>query len=151
VPFAEAQKKLREASGDGRLAVVLYRRMMLRIAERIARASEAQALVTGEALAQVASQTLENLSTIGEVAKLPILRPCLGHDKLDTIAIAKRIDTYETSIQPYDDACALFVPEHPETRARLESVRTCEARLDVEALADECTAATEKVAIQPGG
>src|SRR5439155_23167865 len=82
VPFTDAQKALRD-TGDGRLAVVLYRRMMMRVAERIARASGAQALVTGEALAQVASPTLENLTAIGDAATLPILRPCLGHDKLD--------------------------------------------------------------------
>jgi tRNA uracil 4-sulfurtransferase len=91
VPFTDAQRALRDASGDGRLAVVLYRRMMLRVAERIARAAGAKALVTGEALAQVASQTLENIATIGEATTLPVLRPCLGHDNLDTIAIAVRL------------------------------------------------------------
>ena len=99
VPFTEAQKALRD-SGDGRLAVVLYRRMMMRVAERIARERGAKALVTGEALAQVASQTLENLAVIGSVVTLPILRPLIAHDKLDTIAVAQRIGTYELSIAP---------------------------------------------------
>jgi tRNA uracil 4-sulfurtransferase len=144
VPFTDAQKALRD-TGDGRLAVVLYRRMMLRVAERIARAAKAQALVTGEALAQVASQTLENLTAIGAAATLPILRPCLGHDKLDTIAIAERIGTYETSILPYDDCCSLFVPDHPATRARLDDVLALEAKVDVAAIVDACTAGVENV------
>jgi thiamine biosynthesis protein ThiI len=145
VHFTDVQKALREASGDGRLAVVLYRRMMMRIAERLARSSGARALVTGEALAQVASQTLENLAVIGDSVRIPILRPCLAHDKQETIAIARRIGTYETSIQPYDDCCSLFVPEHPETRAKLDDVRACESRLDVEALADACARSVETI------
>jgi thiamine biosynthesis protein ThiI len=149
VPFTDAQKALRDASGDGRLAVVLYRRMMLRIAERVARAEKARALVTGEALAQVASQTLENLSVIGDATRVPILRPCLGHDKQETIAIARRIDTYETSILPYDDCCSLFVPDHPSTHARLEDVQACEARLDVDAIADACAAGVERIRCTP--
>ena len=84
VPFTDVQKALRDASGDGRLAVVLYRRMMMRIAERIAQKAGAKALATGEALAQVASQTLENLGVIGASTTMPVLRPCLGHDKLET-------------------------------------------------------------------
>jgi thiamine biosynthesis protein ThiI len=140
VPFTDAQKRLRDANADGKLAVVLYRRMMMRIAERIARASGAKALATGEALAQVASQTLENLAVIGAATTLPILRPCLGHDKQETITIARRIGTYETSIEPYDDCCSLFVPEHPATRASAEVVAAIEATLDVEAIADDCAA-----------
>src|SRR5581483_11596059 len=105
VHFTDAQKALREASGDGRLAVVLYRRMMMRVAERLARQKGARALVTGEALAQVASQTLDNLAVINAAAGLPVLRPCLAHDKQETITIARRIGTYETSIEPYDDCC----------------------------------------------
>lgn len=136
VHFTDAQKALREASGDGRLAVILYRRMMMRVAERIARAASAEALVTGEALAQVASQTLTNMTVIEEASSLPILRPCLAHDKQETIALARRIDTYETSILPYDDCCSLFVPEHPATHAKLEAVRDAEQRVDVVQMAD---------------
>lgn len=145
VDFTTTQKQLRDASGDGRLAVVLYRRMMLRVADRLARAAGAQALVTGEALAQVASQTLENMTVIGEASTLAILRPCLAHDKQETIAIARRIGTYETSILPYDDCCSLFTPEHPETRAKRDKVLECEARLDVAALADACAQATQTI------
>jgi len=149
VHFTAAQKALRDADPEGRLAVVLYRRMMVRIAERIARDGRAQALVTGEALAQVASQTLTNLTTIAQAAGLEILRPCLGHDKLETIAFARKIGTYETSIEPYDDCCSLFVPEHPETRASLEAVQSIESRLDLDALAAGCE--IEKLTIPPGG
>jgi thiamine biosynthesis protein ThiI len=149
VNFTEVQKKLRDASGDGRLAVVLYRRMMMRIAERLARSAGARALVTGEALAQVASQTLENLAAIEEAVDIPILRPCLAHDKQETIALARRIGTYETSILPYDDCCSLFVPEHPETRAKMDDVHACEARLDVKTLADECARSVDVVHCRP--
>lgn len=149
VSFTDAQKQLRDASGDGRLAVVLYRRMMVRVAERLARASGAKALVTGEALAQVASQTLDNLTTIAEATRMPILRPCLAHDKQETIALARRIGTFEISTLPYDDCCSLFVPEHPETRARLEPVRACEAKLDIDALADACAATAETIRCAP--
>jgi thiamine biosynthesis protein ThiI len=145
VHFTDVQKALRDASGDGRLAVVLYRRMMMRIAERLARSGGARALVTGEALAQVASQTLENMAVIGDSVRIPILRPCLAHDKQETIALARRIDTYETSIQPYDDCCSLFVPDHPETRAKIDDVNACESKLDIEALADVCATSVETI------
>jgi thiamine biosynthesis protein ThiI len=145
VPFTDAQKQLRDADRDGRLAVVLYRRMMLRVAERIARQAGAKALATGEALAQVASQTLDNLALIGAATQMPVLRPCLGHDKLETIALAKRIGSYETSIEPYDDCCSLFVPEHPETKAKREAVEAIERRLDIAAIADDCAARVVEV------
>jgi thiamine biosynthesis protein ThiI len=119
--------------------------MMVRVAERIAHKAGAKALATGEALAHVASQTLENLTVIGAATAMPILRPCLGHDKQETIAIARRIGTYETSIEPYDDCCSLFVPEHPQTRARLEIVEAIERRLDVAALADDCAARAKEI------
>ena len=115
----------------------------------IAHAAGAKALATGEALAQVASQTLENLGVIGAATRMPILRPCLGHDKQETIALARRIGTYETSIEPYDDCCSLFVPEHPETKAKLSFVENLESRLNVTAMADECAAAAKKVICEP--
>jgi len=145
VPFTAAQKALRDADPSGRLAVVLYRRMMMRVASQLARDTGALALVTGEALGQVASQTLENLTVIGEAASLPVLRPCLGHDKQETIALARRIGTYDTSILPYDDCCSLFVPDHPQTRARPPAVHEAEARVDLVALAAACVAGVETV------
>ena len=144
VHFTDAQKALREA-GDARLAVVLYRRMMLRVAERIARQRGAQALVTGDALGQVASQTLTNLATIGAATTLPVLRPLIAHDKLDTIRIARRIGTYDLSIAPYEDCCQLFLPAHPETRAKLGDVEAAEAKVDLPRLVEECVAKTETI------
>ncbi len=116
------------------LGVVLQRRMMHRIAERLAERKGARALVTGENLGQVASQTLENLCRLDEVVSMPILRPLITFDKAETIELARRIGTYETSILPYSDCCALFVPSHPQTHASREGVERAEASLDVEAL-----------------
>ncbi len=142
VHFTEAQKALREA-GPAELAVVLYRRMMMRVATLIARRAGAGALCTGENLAQVASQTLENLAVIEEAAGMMVLRPLLTNDKLETVALAQRIGTYEVSIQPYEDCCSLFVPAHPATRAKLEDVHAAEARLEVAALAEAMAAGAE--------
>ena len=102
---------------------------MMRIAERIARQHRAQALVTGEAVGQVASQTLENLSTIGSVATLPVLRPLVGMDKEEITAEAQRLGTYPVSIIPDQDCCTLFTPRHPATRARPSDVEAAEAAL----------------------
>ncbi len=144
VPFAAVQAELRDHA-PGRMLVVLYRRMMMRIATKLAVRSGAQALVTGESLGQVASQTLENLSVIEDASGLPILRPLLAFDKLDGILLAKQIGTYKTSILPYEDCCSLFVPPHPETAARLDPTREIESRFDVDALVDAAVAATEEL------
>ena len=146
VGFTEAQKALR-AAGPGELAVVLYRRMMLRAAAEIARRRGAGALVTGENLAQVASQTLENLATIEDASPLFVLRPLVCYDKLETIALAKRIGTFETSIQPYDDCCSLFVPAHPATKSTVGRVQTIESKLDVAALAADLAERAEKIVV----
>jgi thiamine biosynthesis protein ThiI len=133
VPFGEIQRQV--IAGVLRpLRVVLYRRMMLRIAEAIAKKERAQALVTGESLAQVASQTLENLAVIQQAASLPILRPLVGMDKQEIIDQARRIGTFETSAIPDQDCCQLFVPKHPATKARLADVDRAESPLDLAAL-----------------
>jgi tRNA uracil 4-sulfurtransferase len=147
VAFTDVQKALRDA-GRGDLAVVLYRRMMMRAAAKIATAERALALVTGENLAQVASQTLENLAVIEDASPLPVLRPLLTYDKLETISLARRIGTYDTSILPYEDCCSLFVPSHPATRARLADVLEAEAKLDVEALAGDLAKNAERLALR---
>jgi tRNA uracil 4-sulfurtransferase len=134
VHFTDVQKELR-AAGRAELAVLLYRRMMIRAAGLLARREGARALVTGDNLGQVASQTLENLAVIEDAATLPVLRPLITFDKLEIIAQARRIGTYETSIQPYEDCCSLFVPKHPATRARIADLRHAERDLDVDALA----------------
>src|SRR5260370_31368295 len=101
---------------------------MVRIAERLARHAGAPALVTGESLGQVASQTLTNIARIDEVAGLPILRPLIGMDKLEITAEAERLDTFEISIEPDADCCTLFVPRHPATRAGAQALAVAEAR-----------------------
>ncbi len=133
IPFGEIQRQI-VSSVARPLRVILYRRMMLRIAEQVARREKCQALITGESLAQVASQTLENMAVIQQAAQLPVLRPLVGMDKQEIIDQARRIGTYEISSIPDQDCCQLFVPKHPATRARLADVEQDEGRLDVEAL-----------------
>jgi len=146
VPFTEVQQRLRDA-GPAELAVVLYRRMMMRIADAIADQGRFDALVTGENLGQVASQTIQNLTTIENAARRVVLRPLLTYDKVETTALAQRIGTYETSILPFDDCCSLFVPAHPATRTRVEDVAPAEAKLDIPAEVAAAVAASERVAI----
>ena len=133
VPFGEIQRQIVAAVARP-LRVVLYRRMMLRIAEAIARKEKAKALITGESLGQVASQTLDNMSVIQQAARLPILRPLVGMDKQEIIDQARRIGTFEISSIPDQDCCQLFVPKHPATKARFVDVETDEARFDAKEL-----------------
>jgi thiamine biosynthesis protein ThiI len=149
VPFGEVQRQI-VATVARPLRVVLYRRMMLRIAEAIARAGGAEALVTGESLGQVASQTLGNLAVIELAAELPILRPLIGTDKSEIAAEAARIGTFETSIIPDQDCCALFVPRHPATRAHPEEVAAAERGLDLPALVAAALARTEREPLRAG-
>src|SRR5207244_6272728 len=148
VPFGEVQRRIVAAVARP-LRVVLYRRMMLRIAEALARAAGAEALVTGDSLGQVASQTLANLAVIGEAARLPVLRPLLGMDKSEIVAEAARIGTFETSIIPDQDCCTLFTPRHPATRAAPGEVLALETRFDALALVPQAVAATERVRLGP--
>jgi thiamine biosynthesis protein ThiI len=131
VPFGEIQRQIVAAVGRP-LRVVLYRRMMLRIAEALARAEKAKALVTGESLAQVASQTLENMAVIQQASTLPILRPLVGMDKQEIIDQARRIGTFDTSSIPDQDCCQLFVPKHPATKAKRREVEEAEASFNVQ-------------------
>jgi thiamine biosynthesis protein ThiI len=124
------------------LRVVVYRRMMMRIAEELARRSGAHALVTGDSVGQVASQTIDNLSVVGRVATLPVLRPLVGMDKEEITADAQRLGSYETSILPDEDCCTLFTPQFPSTRASLAAVEAAESRLDVEVLIASAVEAT---------
>jgi len=133
VPFGEIQRQIVAAVARP-LRVVLYRRMMLRIAENIARREKARALVTGESLGQVASQTLENMTVIQQAVTLPILRPLVGMDKQEIVDQARRIGTFETSSIPDQDCCQLFVPRHPATKARFDEVEADEAKLDLNEL-----------------
>jgi len=133
VPFGEIQREVVLAVPPP-ARVVVYRRLMVRIAERLARHAGAPALVTGESLGQVASQTLANLTRIDEVASVPILRPLIGMDKLEITEQAHALGTYEISIEPDADCCTLFTPRHPDTRMEAAQVAALEARLDLERL-----------------
>src|SRR5262249_45687847 len=145
VPFGEIQREV-VLSVPPPVRVVTYRRLMVRIAEAIARQHGAAALVTGESLGQVASQTLANLARIDEVAGLPILRPLIGMDKLEITAEARRLGTFETSIEPDADCCTLFVPKHPATRVTEVEIARAESKLPVERLvADGCAGAVAEV------
>ena len=134
VPFGEIQRQI-VAAVSRPLRVVLYRRMMLRIAEGVARKEKAKALLTGESLGQVASQTLDNMAVIQQAATLPILRPLVGMDKQEIIDQARRIGTFEISSIPDQDCCQLFVPKHPATKATPREVEEAESRFDVTQLA----------------
>lgn len=131
VPFGDLQKEI-SLSCPPDLRVLLYRRLMVRVAEAIARVERGKALVTGESLGQVASQTLENIAAVDEAATLPILRPLIGSDKVEIIAEARRIGTYELSTQDAEDCCTLFMPRTPETHAKLPVVLKAWSEFDHE-------------------
>jgi thiamine biosynthesis protein ThiI len=133
VPFGEIQREI-VLSVPGPARVVIYRRMMVRIAEALARQVGAPALVTGESLGQVASQTLSNIACIDDAATMPVFRPLIGTDKLEITAEAQRLGTFETSIEPDADCCTLFTPRHPATRMSEEATRAVEATLDISRL-----------------
>jgi thiamine biosynthesis protein ThiI len=144
VAFADAQREI-VARAPRPLRVVLYRRFMVRIAAALARRSGARVLVTGESLGQVASQTLENMTVIEEATALPMLRPLVGMDKNEIVAQARRLGTFEVSIQPDQDCCSLFVPPHPETHANIDEVRAAESVLEVETIVADAVRKAEIV------
>ena len=141
-PFAKTQEAIRDYCPPGP-RIVLYRRMMNRVADRIAAKEGAQAIVTGEALGQVASQTLENIRVIEDAAESTVLRPLIGMGKQQIITIARQIGTYPISIRPFQDCCTLFQPKNPETRSRLDRVQKWESRLPVDDLVAECVDGAE--------
>ena len=139
VPFGELQRQV-TLSVPGDLRVIIYRRFMLRIAERIARHVRARALVTGDVIGQVASQTLDNIAAADSATRLPILRPLVGMDKEEIIGQAQRIGTFGISIVPDEDTCTLFTPRHPETHARRHQIDEVEAALPVAEMVKAATA-----------
>lgn len=143
VPLSPIQKRIRTET-DERFRILLYRRFMIRITEQLARREKAKAIVTGESLGQVASQTLENMAVVEAVASLPVLRPLVGMDKSEIIDRTREIGTFDISIQPDQDCCSLFVPKHPATKARLEDVEREERVLDVEGLVNEAVNSIEE-------
>jgi thiamine biosynthesis protein ThiI len=142
VPFTEIQQELYEKCPDG-LLTVLMRRFMMKIAEIIAIKDGAQALITGESIGQVASQTLEALASTDDAVSLPVFRPLIGMDKKEIVEIAEKINTYETSILPYEDCCTVFVPRHPVTKPKLDRVRQAETLVDGEALIERALEGVE--------
>lgn len=133
VPFLDYQQAIM-MNAKPEYRVVLYRRGMYRIAELVAKKVKANALVTGESIGQVASQTLSNMRMISEVTSLPVLRPISGHDKEEIIQVARKINTFDISTEPYEDCCSLFVPKHPVTRSIPDIVYEAEEKIDLEGL-----------------
>ena len=146
VPFTEIQLKIHELCPEN-FTTLIMRRYLMRIAERLARADGAQALITGESVGQVASQTMEALGCTDEVVGMPVFRPLIGMDKSEIIERAERIGTFETSSLPYEDCCTVFTPKHPATHPRIELVRKAEEALCGEALIEAAIAGTEVVEV----
>ncbi len=142
VPFTDIQDEIANNCPEEYFTLIM-RRMMMRIAEKIARNSGSLALITGESLGQVASQTLPALVTTDIVTNVPVLRPLIGMDKEEIIRISRKIDAFETSILPYEDCCTVFTPKHPKTRPTVELCEKAEEGLDIDRLIDEAIANTE--------
>lgn len=136
-PFLDIQKEIMTKTLAS-YRVVLYRRFMFRIAEEIAKKEKALALVTGESVGQVASQTLENINVVNSVVDLPVLRPLIGFDKEEIINEAKKIETYETSIQPHEDCCTVFIPRNPITKGKIKIAEREEKKLEVDKMIKKC-------------
>ena len=135
---------------DPDFMITLVRRFMLRIAERVARQNQLQAIITGESLGQVASQTIESMSVIGSVlsSEMPLLKPLVGFDKQETVEIAKKIGSFEISIKPFDDCCTVFLPKSPVIKPKMKEVLFQERKLDVDALIDKVMESIEKIRVE---
>ena len=147
VPFTHIQEQIRDLCPEEYFTLIM-RRFMMRIAERIARDAGARAIVTGENLGQVASQTMEAMAATQAVTTLPVLQPLIGMDKEEIVCQARRIGTFDTSILPYEDCCTVFTPKHPRTRPKLYQVERAESALDVEALVEEAMSSLERIEIK---
>ena len=146
VPFAEIQEEIRRSCPEDHFTLIM-RRFMMRIAEDIAAHNECKAIVTGENLGQVASQTMEAMACTQDVTNLPVLQPLIGMDKRDIVKIAREIGTFDTSILPYEDCCTVFTPRHPKTRPTVAEVAEAESALDVDALVREAVDGIERIRI----
>lgn len=148
ISFTKVQEEI-HAKCAPEFMISIMRRIMMRVAEIIAKREDAGAIVTGESLGQVASQTMQSMTvTEDALESLPIFRPCIGLDKEDIVKIAKEIDTFETSILPYEDCCTVFLPKNPVIKPKLSKARSEEANLDVDALVQECLAGEEIINIK---
>ncbi|MDD4003349.1 MAG: tRNA 4-thiouridine(8) synthase ThiI, partial [Clostridia bacterium] len=147
VPFTEIQEQIiKNCAND--YTITLMRRFMMRITEKLAENESAGAIINGESLGQVASQTLESITVTNDTVRLPVFRPLIGLDKLDIINIAVNIDTYEISIQPYEDCCTVFVPKNPVIKPKITFAEKEEAKLDVDSLIANAVNNTEKQTIE---
>ena len=148
VPFTRIQEVIKEECPEEFFTIIM-RRIMMEIAQRIAKSEGANCLVTGESIGQVASQTLDSMGAINEVVKIPVIRPCVAMDKLEIIDLANKIGTYETSILPYEDCCTIFTPKNPVTKPTIKKCEKLESRFDFEALLEEALEKAETVDVYP--
>lgn len=148
VPFLEIQKEIRDFTPESH-NITLMRRMFLRIGDKLAEKKKALTLITGESLGQVASQTLESMYTINQVTNIPIIRPLITMDKLEIINIAKVIDTYDTSIRPFEDCCTLFVPRNPATKPSISVSEKAESYMDIDNIIDDAIKRTKSITVTP--
>ena len=148
VPFTEIQEEIRRKCPEDHFTLIM-RRFMMRLGDRLAHELACKAIVTGESLGQVASQTIQALVVSDDVATLPVLRPLIGMDKEEIVRIARHVGTFDTSILPYEDCCTVFTPRHPKTKPNLEEVREYEAALDIDALCGKALAGREMIRLYP--
>ena len=146
IPFTEIQEEIRRACPEDHFTLIM-RRFMMRLAERVARRTGCKALVTGECLGQVASQTMDALTVSDDACAMPVLRPVIGMDKEEIVRLSRKIGTFDTSILPYEDCCTVFTPRHPRTHPVLEEVVQYESALDIEGLIQRAMAGVERVTV----
>ena len=146
VPFTEIQEAIRDNCPEDMFTLIM-RRFMMRLAERVAQEHDAGALITGESLGQVASQTMEAMNVTGAVCSMPVFRPVIGMDKEEIVQISRKIGTFETSILPYEDCCTVFTPKHPLTRPKKFKVEEAEKVLDVDAIVEKALSGVECVTL----
>ncbi|MBQ8653894.1 MAG: tRNA 4-thiouridine(8) synthase ThiI [Clostridia bacterium] len=146
VPFTKIQMEIHEKCPE-EYTTLIMRRFMMRIAERVAKLENAEALITGESIGQVASQTMTALNTTNMVVEMPVFRPVIGFDKSEIIEVARKIGTLETSSLPYEDCCTVFTPRHPATHPKMDKILEGESKLDMEALIDEAVAGIELMTV----
>ena len=150
VPFTEIQLQIRDNCPEEHMTLVM-RRFMMRIAEKIARKNKSKALITGESVGQVASQTLAALDVTNAVVDMPVLQPLIGMDKIEIMDRAREIGTFETSILPYEDCCTVFTPKHPTVNPKRENIEKSESVLDVDGLINAALDGVEMTEIFPKG
>ena len=148
VPFTEIQEEIRRKCPEDHFTLIM-RRFMMRLGDALAHELACKAIVTGESLGQVASQTIQALVVSDDVATLPVLRPLIGMDKEEIVRIARHVGTFDTSILPYEDCCTVFTPRHPKTKPDLEQVREYEAALDIDGLCGKALAGREMIRLYP--